>query len=82
MDYSTTNYRIVVGEDKDNENPIYQIVNSETGVVEYDDFILPRTIEAILNLQEKFDEAVAIFERSKLEPLSLVRESDEQGSIH
>lgn len=74
MDYKTENYFIDLGSNKEDGADIYQIINRETGVIEYDDFILPRTIEALLNLEEKLQEANRIYEHGESPSLSLVEE--------
>ena len=76
MEYQTNNYTIEVGaivEDGENKL-IYQIVNKDTNVVEYDDFILPRTIEALTNLQDKLDEADGVFNGGDASIVSLIKE--------
>jgi len=76
MEYQTNNYTIEVGATvEDGENKlIYQIVNKDTNVVEYDDFILPRTIEALTNLQDKLDEADGVFNVDDVSIVSLIKE--------
>lgn len=79
----TEHYALVVGKDG-NEKPIYQVTNLETGVVEYDDYILPRSLEALDNLTEKLSEVYNSMGKDKaLAPLSLVsKEKDDEGSLH
>ena len=56
LDYVTTNYTMELGPQVENETEVgYNIVNKTTGVIEYSDVLMPRTIEALLNLQEHWD---------------------------
>jgi hypothetical protein len=68
--YSTENYEIIVDADPTNkgETVVYTILNKEYGVIEYADNILPRTIEAMHNFQDKLDELNAIENTPKLTP--------------
>ncbi len=80
----TEHYALGVGEDA-NEKPIYQVTNLETGVVEYDDYILPRSLEALDNLTNKLTEMYNSMVKDKsLAPLSLVSKEkpDGEGSLH
>jgi hypothetical protein len=81
----TEYYALGVGEDSD-KKPIYQVMNLETGVVEYDDYILPRSLEALENLTEKLGEVYNSLAKDKAElaPLTLVtkEKEDGEGSIH
>lgn len=92
MELQTDNYMIRVGTHNqsafvDGQDPevvsIYQVVNKETGVVEYEDNILPRTIETMMEVQSRLTEV-----KNKLfavEPaLKLIGEEDVEGgnSIH
>ena len=79
MDYDTDNYSLVVGAGIDSNVDEYQVVNKLTGVIEYNDYILPRSIEALVNLQEKLDEVESSFKSGQLK-LSLVESSE--GSVH
>ena len=79
---TTELYTLGVGEDKDGK-PMYEVMNTETGVVEYDDYILPRSIEALDNLTEKL---VEVQQRRAKTTLALVGEAkgetDGKGSLH
>ena len=79
---NTEYYALGIGTDA-NDRSIYQVVNIETGVVEYDDYILPRSIEALYSLTSKLAEAYLELSKDKA-PLSLVvkGEKDGEGSIH
>ncbi len=78
----TEYYTLGVGKSVD-DRPIYEVVNMETGVVEYDDFILPRSIEALHNLNTRLTEAYLELS-AETAPLSLVAkgDKDEKGSLH
>lgn len=75
-------YSLRVGKDQE-KRAIYQVVNAETGVVEYDDYILPRSFEAMTNLNEKLTEVYLELSKDKA-PLALVAqgEKDGKGSVH
>lgn len=73
--YSTENYHITVGENKEADHPLYQIVNTATGIIEYEDTILPRTLDACKNLQDLLDEAIINFNKKDDAPaLELVKD--------
>lgn len=83
MNYQTRNYEVVVGQDKEKDNtPYYTVVNKETGVVEYEDNILPRTLDATKNLQTLHDEAVENFIKKDAIVLTIAGEGDGQQSTH
>lgn len=79
---NTEHYALGIGKD-DKDRPVYQVTNVESGIVEYDDYILPRSIEALWNLTDKLNEAYEMISKDKA-PLALVikGEKDETGSIH
>jgi len=58
-DYSTNDYMLDIGEHEG--LAIYQIINREHNVMEYQDHLLPRVIDTIAELQQRLDES-----RSKL----------------
>jgi len=80
---TTDYYQLGVGKDE-HDKPFYQVMNIESGVVEYDDYILPRSIEALYNLTEKLDEVYTKQGTDKQLPLTLVTkgETDGEGSLH
>jgi hypothetical protein len=59
--FQTDQYFIDIGFDEEEKMKIYCVTNKLTGVVEYEDTILPRTLDAIKNLQQLYEEAVANF---------------------
>ncbi len=76
-------YTLDVGTDKDDKY-IYQVTNRESGVVEYDDYILPRSFEAMTNLNDKLTEVYLEMSKDKA-PLELVvkkGEGNDKGSLH
>jgi len=78
----TEYYQLGIGEDK-NGRSIYEVLNLETGVVEYDDYILPRSLEALFNLTEKLTDVYKTLGEDKPTSLSLVKgEADGEGSLH
>lgn len=84
MDYSTKNYEIVVLVDGEKEKPYYAIKNKTTNVSEYEDNLLPRTIDAMTNLQALFEEADGKYNKP-IPTLSLVKEPKKENgedSLH
>lgn len=63
--FSTDSYDIRVGRSTEEgaDQNLYQIINRETGVIEYEDTIMPRTLDACKNLQELLNEAVDNFNK-------------------
>lgn len=62
--FRTTHYEIRVGPHAgqgDEKQDIYQIVNREHGVIEYQDYLLPRALDSLLDLQKRLDETLAGF---------------------
>ena len=81
-------YELRVGMDT-NDRSIYQVINLESGVVEYDDYILPRSIEALDNLNEKLAQvyagkvtAAAVANRPNLVVVKDKEKEDGEGSLH
>ena len=66
-------YHIEIGADPEFGKPVYNIVNKETQVVEYEDVILPRTIEALENLDEKLRDILSSDSAPKLEVIDGTR---------
>ena len=84
MLYETEHYELVIGKD-DKDQAIYQVVNRATKVIEYDDYILPRSLDAMSNLEEKLVDADKVFRQAvAADTLSLVVVGDEndKGSLH
>ena len=75
--YSTDSYQILIQKDEDGK-PFYAVLNTATGVVEYEDNILPRTLDATKNLQQLHDEAISNF-NSDAPALTLVGEGNDGG---
>jgi hypothetical protein len=63
MDYETHDYRVIIVDSVEPPKQLYGIQNKETGVIEYEDNILPRTLDACKNLQELHDAAIVDFHR-------------------
>ena len=68
--FQTDQYFIDIWFDEEEKMKIYRVMNKLTGVVEYEDTILPRTLDAIKNLQQLYEEAVVNF--MKQPPLRIV----------
>lgn len=69
LGYASANYELCVADYTDEvgrTNPLYQVIHSEHGVVEYMDHVLPRAINMITVLQDELDKAVGEFRKPKL----------------
>jgi hypothetical protein len=76
MDYQTDDYRIEVVENKEGVE-VYVIVNRTTGVTEYEDYLLPRTVDTLMELQKRLEEVNRRFENP---PLAVV-EGGKDGEV-
>lgn len=74
MDYVTEDYAISVGQNKEDQT-VYLITNKETGVVEYEDYLLPRTLNTLVELQSRLEEARETFDKP-VKPLAIVGDID------
>ena len=70
--FQTDQYYIDIGFNEEEKMSLYYVTNKLTGVVEYEDTILPRTLDAIKNLQQLYEEAVVNFMK---QPLKVVSDS-------
>ena len=79
VNYDTKNYTLEVGnseiEDGNGQSLIYKVVNKETGVSEYEDFMLPRAISSMVQLQERLEEAINSYNAPSVTTLGLVEPS-------
>ena len=83
MDYGTRNYNIIVGKDAENNDRLYYtVVNRETQVVEYEDNIFPRTLDATKNLQQLYDDALTSFYSKEPTVLTIAGDSNGSQSAH
>lgn len=55
-DYTTKDYSVEVVT-KDDTTRVYQVLNTALGVVEYEDYLLPRVIDTMAEMQTRLDEA-------------------------
>lgn len=63
--YDTKDYYIDIGESlEEPKQDEYKIYNKKTGVVEYSDYLLPRVIDSMLQMQERLVEVVNKFNES------------------
>lgn len=53
-------YRLYVGEKDDQK--VYHVVNKESLVVEYEDYLLPRTLDTMMEMQSRLTEQVRKFD--------------------
>lgn len=58
--FVTEDYRLVVGEKDDQQ--VYHVVNKESLVVEYEDYLLPRTLDTMMEMQSRLTEQVRKFD--------------------
>lgn len=54
-DYSTQDYVIRVAEKE--SQFVYQVVNNDSGIIEYEDYLLPRTLDTMMEMQARLTEA-------------------------
>ena len=76
MEYQTDDYRIEVVENKEGVE-VYVVVNRTTGVTEYEDYLLPRTVDTLMELQKRLEEVNRRFENP---PLAVV-EGGKDGEV-
>ena len=77
--FVTEDYRLVVGEKDDQQ--VYHVINEYSGVVEYEDYLLPRTLDTMMEMQSRLKEQVRKFDFptvAGVEP----EEEDGAGSVH
>lgn len=69
-DYQTKNYQVVLGSKEEGGEAIitYEVVNKGTGVTEYEDYLLPRVINTLSELQNRLDEAIEAFNNPQHTP--------------
>ena len=62
-EYQTENFHMTTGTSSNPEvvNDLYQVRNKFSGIIEYEDFILARSIEMLLQLEGKLVEVKASF---------------------
>lgn len=71
--YVTDDYSVVIGEA--DGKPVYNIVNRVTEVVEYEDYLLPRVIDTVIEYQKRLEQAREKF--SPAVPNNVVSLTDE-----
>ena len=65
LKYETEDYYIDIGESlEEPKQREYKVYNKKTEVVEYSDYLLPRVIDSMLQMQEKLVEVVNKFNES------------------
>jgi hypothetical protein len=55
-DYSTDDYSVGTAENKEGQ-AIYTVVNTDSGITEYEDYLLPRVLDTMVEMQSRLDEA-------------------------
>jgi hypothetical protein len=80
--FETPDYILSIGVHED--LPIYQVVNKVTGVMEYQDYLLPRAIESLQAMQKQLIEVRDRFNGPDVPKLSLLDggNDDETGGLH
>ena len=84
MEYETEYYVLSELTDKEDKR-YYTVVNKATGIVEYEDNILPRTIDALNNLQTLLEEAIENHKKKDRPALTVVGKEileDGEDSVH
>lgn len=79
LPYVTEHYELVVGEDADGK-ACYHVRSLQHGVTEYEDYIYPRSVEALHNLEIRWkevseaikDKEEAAFAKEDKEPAKIV----------
>ena len=67
-EYSTKDYVLEIGVSReDGGAPAYHVINKDSRVVEYEDYMLPRTIDSMVQIQERLNESIVNY--NKPEPL-------------
>jgi hypothetical protein len=54
-EYSTEDYSVGTAEKEGQQ--VYQVVNSDSGIIEYEDYLLPRVIDTMIEMQARLEEA-------------------------
>ena len=62
--FVTDDYKVVVDIKEDDKSNVYRIINTEFDVVEYEDYLLPRVLDTIVEMQEKLTEKRSKFHES------------------
>ncbi len=82
--YQTANY--ILGVVKQDGKSMYQVQNKGTEVVEYEDFLLSRILDTLVEMQTRLDAAVEKFEGHAVPKprLTLVPggSGDGEGGVH
>jgi len=81
MEYITDDYRIDVVMNKEGVE-VYVVVNLTTGVTEYEDYLLPRTIDTLMELQKRLEEVNRRFTNPPLTVIGTGDKIDGEGAIH
>jgi len=75
--YVTDDYHLVVGEKDDMS--VYHVINKDSKVVEYEDYLLPRTLDTMLEMQSRLKEQVRKFD---FPTVATVGEDDGAVNVH
>ena len=79
--YVTEDYEVVVDKGPDGDM-VYKIVNKETEVHEYSDYLLSRTIDTLIQMQERLEDVRSkFFTVDKPKLLTMVKDNGED-SLH
>ena len=83
--YVTDDYEIVLGappHDSEGvgEEDVYKIRNKVTGVYEYSDYLLSRTVDTLVQMQERLDEVREKFFKADKPKLEVV--DNGESSLH
>jgi hypothetical protein len=85
--YVTDDYELIV-ESKEEENgtvQVYRVMHKTFDVVEYEDYLLPRTIDTMLEMQERLNAVKTKYNEYGTPPIQLKLvegDTDGEGIIH
>ena len=74
--FSTENYTLEVGVSREEKDtPAYHVINKESKVVEYEDYMLPRAVDSMMQIQERLNEAIVALNKPKTSKFSVIEPS-------
>ena len=80
MLHKTKNYCIEVGPSSDKEQVTYHLVNRDTGVIEFENSMLPNMIEMMVYVQAQLTESKKTLKEAKAAGIVLPELEDKGGS--
>ncbi len=83
--YGTADYELIVADKVEDgvESRVYRVMNTEYGIVEYEDYLLPRIIDTMLEMQARLDAVKVKFAEPKAPTFTVVGDpSDGANTAH